>query len=298
MLDPSGLVKRTAAGERAEGGCPALSTEVLVRFETAPAPEATGPLFRNRYDTKYLFSPERLEEVLLRLAPDYRISRFGPRLLQKYESVYFDDPGLRFYRDHQRGKLSRCKVRLRLYPAAEHACLEVKMKTNRGATRKWRREIARDRFASGSLGNEERRFVERMVPCPGAPLAAVVRVCFTRLALQAREGGERVTFDLGLLYRDPAEQADPAGSDFVVAEAKQASRTDRSPFRRLMKELRIAPAAFSKYCYGVYLFHPQERHNLLKRRYLALEKKWNVRPERAAPPSSASRSVHGPDELR
>ena len=64
--------------------------------------------------------------------------------------------------------------------------------------------------------------------------------------------------------------------DFIMAEVKQARPSLRSPFRRLMRELRIAPVHFSKYCYGIYLFHPEERHNRLKRNYLALERKKNL----------------------
>jgi hypothetical protein len=235
------------------------------------------PLYKNRYDTKYIIPGPRLSEVLERLDGCYRIFRYEGRSFQVYESLYFDDPQLAFYRDHRRGRLGRQKVRMRLYSESGFACLEIKMKTNRKATRKWRRPISRDQYEAGILTAADREFVAGALPGPPPEtLAPQVSVRFTRLTLQSRARDERVTLDWDLAYIDVASHTVRPAGDFVVAEVKQASRAARSPFRSLMRELRIPQARFSKYCYGVYLARPQERHNRLKPVYRELERR--IRP--------------------
>lgn len=262
--------------------------ERLPAFAAAPAPDPQDALYKNRYDTKYIFAGAQLPDVLSRLVADYRICRYENRSIQTVESIYFDDSGLTLYQDHQRGKLHRYKIRLRFYAASDFACLEIKLKTNRHATHKWRRRIPRSQFAAGVLSDEDLRFLERTLQCPPHSLVATVRVRYTRLALQSRESDERVTFDVGLAYADSATGTNRPAGDFVVAEVKQASLSLNSPFRRLMRELRIAPISFSKYCYGVYLFCPAARHNRLKRNYLTLERKKSLWL------TTYPRSVHGP----
>jgi hypothetical protein len=253
-----------------------IPDELLTGFETAQAPGSEDVLFKQRYDTKYVFPASQLPGILRRLSDWYRISCFENRSSQIYESIYFDDAGRTLYQEHQRGKLRRYKIRMRFYPATDFACLEIKMKTNRHTTWKWRRRVPREQFEAGVLTDDDRGFMERIVQCPHESLEAMVRVRFTRLALKSKESGERVTLDRGLEYVNPGTGATKPAGDFIVAEVKQARPSLSSPFRRLMRGLRIAPVHFSKYCYGIYLFHPDERHNRLKRNYLALERKKNL----------------------
>jgi hypothetical protein len=122
------------------------------------------------------------------------------------------------------------------------------------------------------------------------PLAPQVRVRFKRLSLENRDGSERITFDWNLVYVDPATKDTRSVDGLIVAEVKQARRAPGSPFRRLMRDLRIVPSRFSKYCYGVYLFRPCERHNRLKPDYSALERKIRRASTPAAPaPAEMSR---------
>jgi hypothetical protein len=260
---------------------------VLASFETAAPSRGEDPLFKQRYDTKYIIPLRQLPEVLAALTADYRVSCFGSLSIQEYESIYFDDPRQSLYQDHQRGKLHRCKIRLRFYPESDFACLEVKLKSNRQATWKWRRTVPSAQFASSRLTASDRCFVEGVVPGPTEPLAASLRVRFTRIALKSKEAGERLSFDWGLAYALPGAETWRQAGDFVVAEVKQSRLAADSPFRRLMREMRIAPASFSKYCYGIYLFFPDKRHNRLKRNYLALERKKSLWRS-ATPPFMAS----------
>ncbi len=250
-----------------------IPAALLSAFDESPLPGAEDPIFKNRYDTKFLFPASQLEIILEHLCADYLISCYENWRIQEYESIYFDDPGLGFYRDHQRGKLRRFKVRMRFYPSSGYACLEIKMKTNRLTTLKWRRAVPRGQFEAGLLTADDSRFMGRTLQAQHGSLLPTVYVRYTRLALQHKKSAERVTLDMGLTYVDAVTGAARPAGDFIVAEVKQARSSSISPFRRLMRELRIPQASFSKYCYGIYLLHPEVRHNRLKQKYLALERK-------------------------
>ncbi len=97
-----------------------------------------------------------------------------------------------------------------------------------------------------------------------------IGVRFTRLTLCRGDAEERLTLDTGLVFTDIRTDLTREIGGFVVAEVKQARPRDLSPFRSLMRELRINPSWFSKYCYGIFLFRPEARHNRLKPKYRSL----------------------------
>jgi hypothetical protein len=256
----------------------------LAGFETVPFGGGEDGLFRGRFDTKYLFPAGRLPEILAGLARDYRLVEFGRQVVQEYRSLYFDDDRLTLYQDHQRGRLGRFKVRFRSYDSTGFACLELKMKTNRRQTHKWRRPITSDQFESGRLPDflvGLAKVAPERIP---AGLEPRLRVRFLRLTFCRREAEERLTFDTGLVFTDVATGRARVGGEFVVAEVKQVRPQAPSPFRSLMRRLRITPAWFSKYCYGTFLFRPEARHNRLMPKYRALTRRLaGPAPDQPAP---------------
>ena len=70
---------------------------------------------RKRLDTKYVISRELLLEVVRELGGTTRCSKIDGRRSFDYESVYFDTPDLRSFRDHVDGNRPRYKVRSRSY---------------------------------------------------------------------------------------------------------------------------------------------------------------------------------------
>ncbi len=247
-----------------------IPTAWLEDFESIPFSGSEDKLFKGRFDTKYVLPADRLSGILGRLPRDYRILSFQGSSAQEYRSLYFDDERLTLYQDHQRGRLSRFKARFRLYPGSGFACAEIKMKTNRRQTRKWRRPISLKQFQAGI-------FIDPTDGCAEAPsivlpedLAPLLRARFSRLTLHRRDIQERLTIDTDLVFTDPRTGVSVAAEGLVVAEVKQSRSRPDSPFRRLMRDLRIPPAWFSKYCFGVYVFRPEVRHNRLKPKYRAL----------------------------
>jgi hypothetical protein len=262
-----------------------IRTEWLAGFGTAPIPEGNDALVLSRIDTKYLLPAARLPGVLERLAADYDVALYKTIAVQAYESLYFDDARLSFYRDHQRGKLGRAKVRRRYYASSGFACIEVKVKTNRLTTRKWRLPLPADRASAGPLDGDARRFVAARLPGPASDLAPVLLVRYERLTLRSRAREERITFDAGLALSAPGGEAARPFPGAIVAEVKQVrDAAADSPFRRLMRAERTAPVDLSKYGYGIHLFHPEARHNLLKPRYAEIGRRmarWPADGERS-----------------
>ena len=112
-------------------------TELLERFEPIglEALDARAALQR-RVDQKYLIPPDALAPLLERLRPAFLALEIDGRRESVYESVYFDTPGLRCYRDHVEGQAPRIKVRTRLYVDTRVCALEAKLKRADGETAK------------------------------------------------------------------------------------------------------------------------------------------------------------------
>lgn len=243
----------------------------LKGFDTIGLAELDDSLFKNRYDTKYLFPGDLLGPILGKLADTYRVLKIGSRYIQDYESLYFDNKEFKFYLDHQNGKLNRHKVRFRKYRDSGLDFIEVKFKNNKRQTSKWRKEISRARYLGGVLLEQDTRFISSFFRVSPGPLLPRFTVAYSRLALVHKDEQERLTIDLDLSYKK--ENVEKKIKNLSIAEVKQESLRQDSDFFKLMHGLRITPMRFSKYCFGIYQFFPFLKHNRFKPRYLALERR-------------------------
>jgi hypothetical protein len=141
--------------------------DTLDRFEPIGL-EALDPraALQQRVDHKYLVEPRVLVSLLERLLPGFVALEIGGRRLSLYESVYFDTPGLRCYRDHVEESLPRLKVRTRLYVETRVCSLEAKLKRGRqdgqGLVRpRSARDSARRRARRADTRPRDRRDQER-----------------------------------------------------------------------------------------------------------------------------------------
>ncbi len=98
---------------------------------------ATAEL-QTRVDRKYVVPLGLLTTALDRVAGQLRVLRIGRARLFRYESVYFDTPGLSAYRQHAHGRRRRVKVRTRTYLDSGECLLEFKSVGARGETLKER----------------------------------------------------------------------------------------------------------------------------------------------------------------
>ena len=175
-----------------------------------------------------MIDQETFSDLLRSLADEHQILEIDGRRLFGYQSIYFDTPDLRCFRDHVAGRTPRFKVRTRLYRDTAHCTFEVKLKLADGETDK--RQVAHPSGDPGRIEGESARCLEEAlgefdVEPPARSLTPSLRTTFTRVTLSPRQGAERVTCDLAVrMDRD---------------EQRTALRRNLTEIRRLMRLLGV-----------------------------------------------------------
>lgn len=213
----------------------------------------SGWAFQTRSDRKYVVDAAMLHELSRVLEPGTRVLDIDGRTVFGYESVYFDTPGLRSYRDAAHRRNNRFKVRTRTYLDSGLMRLEVKAKDRRGQTMKHRNHKEGDPY---ELSAGDRRFIDGHVRDPETvrSLGPMLTNSYhrTTLALPDLEG--RVTVDIGLCFRAPDGQ--PWIVDHVAIIETKAGRHPTSVDRWLWSR-HIRPQKVSKYCTALAFLHPE-----------------------------------------
>lgn len=215
----------------------------LFQFKPVHLSGLEGAKLMDRVDTKFVFRKDDLPEMLSRLKDDYEILEIEGKRKMKYESLYFDGPGLPFYLAHHNQRDHRFKVRFRKYSDSDSTFLEVKEK-RKGRTKKTRIQVA---DFEEELSQDSLQFVEQFVP--GITIKPMLRNAYSRITLVKQSTMERATIDLGLTYEwgDQSEKF----SNLAIAELKQERIDRKSAFYQLMKSKMIRPYQVSKYCIGM-----------------------------------------------
>ncbi|HNW56999.1 MAG TPA: polyphosphate polymerase domain-containing protein [Bacteroidales bacterium] len=221
----------------------------------------------NRIDTKYVLSKKMLPDILNRIDGKYKVLEINEKRVFSYSTTYLDTKEYLFFDQHVTGKLERNKVRYRKYDTTDKVYLEVKKKTNKNRTIKWRIENS---LTSGNLYDDKAiSFINEYIPQKSLSLKPVLMNNFKRVTLVGSEINERITIDYDLSFSD--SEGDLAGFPFVaIIELKRQGFSERSPMVTILKELSIRPTGFSKYCMGVAALYEVPRKNILKRKFLLL----------------------------
>jgi hypothetical protein len=248
----------TLAGLRAPSDQPSGIEQAVAGLAGVPLADV-GQAALDRLDRKFLLPVEAAPDVLRRTS-GYGVLEVDGRRLGRYRTVYLDTPDLALYNAHHAGQLPRSKVRIRTYLETGERYLEVKRKTKRGRTEKWRlplRAEAVDLVAG--LARASAAGVDAGVPT--AELQEALVVDFTRLTLIARDAPERVTVDVGLtLARERSVCRLPG---LAVIEVKQ-ERPGPSRFLELLRSLGFRGGGLSKYCMGVAVLESAAKRNRFK----------------------------------
>ena len=88
----------------------------------------------NRKDTKFVFSQNKLLQLLDRLKPFYRILEIEGKRIFVYDNTYFDTDEFFFYTQHHNECRKRFKVRYRKYCETNEQYFEIKVKDNKNRT--------------------------------------------------------------------------------------------------------------------------------------------------------------------
>jgi VTC domain len=208
---------------------------------------------QRRVDRKYVVDRATAGRLARALAFDHDALEIDGERLFAYESVYFDTPQLDCFHEQVVGLVPRFKVRSRLYADSGHCSFEVKLKLRDSSTAKEHGPCEVE--THGRLVPEARRFVDETLTEAGlrAPrrLDPVLVTRFSRGTLGARDGSERVTFDVGLELEHPGGGRALLRDGLVLVETKSQEGEGRAD--RLLAGDGVQEAALSKYRAGIAL---------------------------------------------
>ncbi len=213
----------------------------------------------NRVDTKFVTTMPRLLDLLEMARAEYLMQEIDGVRSSAYTTLYYDTPALDMYIMHHNGCLGRQKVRVREYVDSGQRFLEVKNKNNHRRTRKKRISIEEFNIE----GEEKHDFLKGLCWCDVETLQPSLRNWFNRITLVNKGKTERVTIDTDLRFHNYVSGQDRSLDKAVIIELKRDGNQP-SPLLKMLRELRIHPHGFSKYCMGTALSNPNVKQNRWK----------------------------------
>lgn len=232
--------------------------------------EMAGIRLMNRTDQKYLTDVPTLKQLLQLTQGSYYAQEIGGQRVSPYATTYWDDATThQMFRQHETGRKPRTKVRVRTYLNSDITFLEVKKKDNHGKTSKKRIQVpSLSEVMTHGAGSE---FLEQQTGMHLADLAPAVGNRFDRITLVNYDKTERLTIDFDIHFHNYQTELDAAMDNIVVIELKRDGRCP-SPILPLLRQLRIKPSGFSKYCIGASVTNPKLRINRFKKRLIKINK--------------------------
>jgi len=221
----------------------------------------------NRKDTKFVFSQNKLLQLLDRLKPFYRILEIEGKRTFIYDNTYFDTDEFFFYTQHHNECRKRFKVRHRKYCETNDQYFEIKIKDNKNRTIKKRLKI---NDGNGHFGEEEKRLISETIGLSPQHLIPKLNMQFSRITLADKSFSERLTIDtnLSVLNGTGSKMFD----QLVISEIKQKKYNPKSNFIRILRNLKIPEMRFSKYCMGMLHVNRGIKYNRFKPKLLRINK--------------------------
>ncbi|MBK8884291.1 MAG: polyphosphate polymerase domain-containing protein [Bacteroidales bacterium] len=223
----------------------------------------------NRVEIKYVFSTRKLTDLINLLGKHYFVLEINNRRALPYSTTYLDTSDSLFYNQHVRGEYSRYKIRYRKYETTNESFLEIKKKSNKRRTSKWRIEYNQ---VPGAFDSRAAGFIEDYLQVSSSLIKPAIINKFSRITLAGYILKERITIDFNISFSGTENQKIISMPYLAVAELKKEAFSDSSPFKDLIKQLNIYPSGFSKYCIGSALLNDSLKKNMLKPKLLLLNK--------------------------
>lgn len=214
---------------------------------------------QSRREKKFLMTFEQCVNLISGLSGSYRALDIEHSRIGRYDTMYYDTAPFMTYLQHHNGKANRFKLRFRYYCSTGKTFLEVKERLNTGRTVKKRLET---KGTISLTDNGPAEFLESAFPYDFREFYPVLSTEYSRITLVSRDFGERVTFDLGLSFRNNTTFYTYPG--VVVGEIKYDRPLFMSQALQGLKMMGIRKTRFSKYCIGVALLYSEQKHNAFK----------------------------------
>lgn len=247
--------------------------ETLLKLEPITLAEMSGVQLMNRIDTKFLTSTEKLNKLLHNATENFLVQDLENVRNAAYYTCYYDTSDVLMYYNHQRGKKSRRKVRIRKYVNTDVLpFLEIKDKNNKGRTKKKRVSME-----TGSQIKDYDEFITRHSEFCARQLIPRIENRFNRITLVNKEKNERITIDTSLEFHNFATGIDLKLPELVIIEWKHDAQSSKSNLKPLLRQLRIQESGFSKYIMGMAMTDCSLPQNRLKTKMRLLENLINGR---------------------
>ena len=219
--------------------------ELLQAFAPITLEQMKSVKLMNRTDTKFVTNTRKLRQLLEMAQQDYYIQVIDGKRNLDYDTTYFDTTAFDMYTMHQCGHLNRQKIRFRTYCINHLQFMEVKTKNNHGRTKKKRIEVSNMDLQDA----EKRQFLKKHLRYEVDQLQPVLSNHFSRITLVNKAMTERLTIDTALNFHNLLSGTDKDMGPLVVIELKRDGLV-YSPVLHMLRQLRIQPHGFSKYCMG------------------------------------------------
>jgi hypothetical protein len=243
--------------------------EAIGKLDPVGLDDMSSIRFMSRVDIKYVVPLNKLLDLFKLLNGNYKILDINNIRALPYSTTYFDTSDYLFYIQHVRGKSERYKLRYRIYESSGDSFLEVKKKNLKGRTMKWR--ICND-FTPGIFDDEALSFMAKHLPVETENLSPSIINSFSRVTLAGLETMERVTLDFDISYRNVRTGKKDGMPYLAIVELKKDGNSISCPFNTIMKSLNSYPTGFSKYVMGLALLDEALKKNMIKRRFIILNK--------------------------
>ena len=242
--------------------------ELLEQLQPITLEQMSEIRLMNRTDTKFVTCKEKLVELLRLAQGKYYAQVIDGSKVANYMTTYWDTDDHHFYLEHHNGRAPRQKVRVRTYLDSNVSYLEVKTKNNHGRTKKKRVEVPTQDI-TGENGNEE--FLQGLVHRGMNDIHPTVRNRFHRITLVNYGKTERLTIDFDVQFHNMETARDATTGQLVIIELKRDGNVF-SPVLEILRQLRIQPSGFSKYCIGSVMTNHHLKHNMFKQKLVKLSK--------------------------
>lgn len=242
--------------------------DILGAFQPVGLDDTGRLSLLNRIDTKFLLPVSLVPDLLFRMDGQFRVLEINERRIMNYTTTYYDTEDFLFFTQHVTGKPGRLKIRFRKYESTGVTYLEVKKKKSNSRSVKWRIENS-----PGHNGFDDQaiEFIRRHLPFDHFNLKQVLTGTFQRITLAGIRNNERITIDFYLRF-EGTSGSKPEFPWLAVAEWKRDHIRNDSLFHEIVRKLSLRPAGFSKYCIGSASVYDLPKRNLLKPKFLLLNK--------------------------
>jgi hypothetical protein len=242
-------------------------TDLINTFAPISLEQMSGVKLMNRTDTKFVTTTDRLRQLLQMARKDYYVQEIDGERNLEYDTTYFDTTAFDMYNQHQWNHTNRQKIRFRTYCISGLQFMEVKTKNNHGRTKKKRIEVTDmnvcEQAKSDFLGKHLRYAVDTLQPA--------LNNHFSRITLVNKAKTERLTIDSALRFHNIVSGVDKDMGRLVIIELKRDGMV-YSPVLEMLRQLRIHPHGFSKYCMGSALTNPELSVNRFKCKLIEINK--------------------------